>query len=60
MRSFFSFFFIDNVQYRMGKRGRSPNFGEENQDLEKFGWGRISSCRERYTPLNFNLVQGHL
>ena len=22
------------------------NFGEENQDFKKLGWGRISSCRE--------------
>ena len=27
------------------------NFGEENQDFKKSGWGRISSCREHYTPL---------
>ena len=27
------------------------NFGEENQNLKKWGWGRISSCRELYTPL---------
>ena len=22
------------------------NFGEENQDFNKWGWGRISSCRD--------------
>ena len=34
-------------------RGEEENgdFGEENQDLKRWGWGRIQSFRELYTPL---------
>ena len=35
----------------MGKRIEDGNFGEENIDLNKLGLGKISSCRELYTPL---------
>ena len=39
------------------RRGEGDGiFGEENQDLKDGGWGRISSCRELYTPLN--LIRG--
>ena len=34
----------------MGKRGRDRNLGEENRDLKKWDWERISCCRE-LTPL---------
>ena len=30
---------------------RTKIFEEENQDLKIWGWGRISSCRELYSPL---------
>ena len=30
---------------------RDCKFWEENQDFSKWGWGRISSSRELYTPL---------
>ena len=32
-----------------GVRGRK--FWERKSGLKKWGWGRISSCRELYTPL---------
>ena len=35
---------------KKGKRGR--NFVVENEGFKILGWGRISSCRELYTPLN--------
>ena len=31
------------------------NFVEENQDFKLWKWGRISSCRELYTPLGRNV-----
>ena len=36
----------------MGKRGRVRTFRGRKQDLRIWGWGRISSCRELYTPLH--------
>ena len=34
----------------VGKGEEDGNFGEENQDF-KGKWGRISSCKEFYSPL---------
>ena len=40
--------FGKNIEW--GKREGDENCGEDNQDLKKLGWGRISSYRELYTP----------
>ena len=35
-----------------GEAGKETEvLGKKNKDLEIWGWGRISSCRELYTPL---------
>ena len=34
-----------------GGDGMDKKFGVENQDFLKWEWGRVSSCRELYTPL---------
>jgi len=36
---------------KLGRGEWDEKFGEENQDLDIWGWGRISSCRKFYTPL---------
>ena len=41
------------ILFILGKGEGDGNFGEENQDLKKWEWERISSCRELYTPLVF-------
>ena len=52
--------YINDIIIILRLLGRIPsgkgdrNFGEENQDFKTWGWGRISSCRELYTPLNDN------
>ena len=38
-----------NIKWGRGEGG--PQIWEENQDLKEWVWGRISSCRELYTPL---------
>ena len=40
------------LNIKWGKGEEDGNFGEENKDLEEWRWGRISSCRELYTPLD--------
>ena len=47
-----------NIKWEKGEGGR--NFREENQDLGKWGWGRISSCMELYTTLRFNTLDTDL
>ena len=37
----FSLILGQNIKWGKG----DGKFGEENQDFEKWGWGRISSCR---------------
>ena len=36
---------------RISSGEENGNFGEENQDLKIWEWGRISCCRKLYTPL---------
>ena len=33
-------------RWKEGKGQRDGNYGEENQDFRKWGWRRISSCKE--------------
>ena len=37
-------------EYQVGKRGSGRKFWGRNQAFKTWGWGRISSCRELYTP----------
>ena len=42
---------ILRLRRRISRGEGCGSFGEEIRDLKKLGWGRISSCRELYTPL---------
>ena len=42
---------------KLGKVEGDGNFGEENRDLNKIGWERISSCSDLFTPLK-GIVSG--
>ena len=44
-------------KYQVGEG--DGNFGEDNQDLKIWGWGRISSFTELYTPVSDNMIFGH-
>ena len=46
---------------KWGRGEGDGDFEEENQDiLNKWGWGRISSCMELFTPLLLPLVPPRL
>ena len=44
-------------EYQVGKGGRGRKFWvRKSRFKKKWGWGRISSCREFYTPLFYCLL----
>ena len=42
--------------WRISSGEGDGNFGEENQDFKKWGWGRISGCRKLYKALEYDLI----
>ena len=42
---------VGRKNFKWGRGYGCRNFWEKNQDFKKWGWGRISSRRDFYTPL---------
>ena len=40
---------------KKGTEEEDENVWEENQDIKKWGWGKISSCRNFIHPRKFSL-----